>query len=91
MVRMLCRNKVADFDKWKAVFDTHKEAHRRAGLTLENLWRVLDDPRDIFFVFAVADLDRAKAFISAPDAARAGKESGVLQGNYWFVEEAGSC
>ena len=89
MIRMLCRNKVADFLKWKAILDSHKDAHRQAGLTLESLWRVLDDPSNVFFVFAVADLNRAKAFISAPDAAKTGKDAGVLEGDYWFVGEAG--
>lgn len=89
MIRMLCRNKVADFGKWKAIFSTHKDAHRRAGLTLESLWQVVEDPRDVFFVFAVADLNRAKAFISSPDAGRAATESGVLEGDYWFVAESG--
>lgn len=88
MIRMLCRNKVADFGKWKAIFDTHRDAHRQAGLTLESLWRTLEDPSSFFFVFAVADLSRAKAFISSPDATKSGKESGVLEGEYWFVEEA---
>ena len=89
MVRMLCRNKVADFGKWKAIFDSHKNAHRQAGLTLESLWRGLDNPNNVFFVFAVADLQRAQAFISAPIAAQAGKDAGVLEGDYWFVGEAG--
>jgi hypothetical protein len=89
MIRMLCRNKVADFGKWKTVFDSHKEAHRQAGLKLESLWRGLEDPNQVFFVFAVADLERAKAFITAPEAARAGRDSGVLEGDYWFVKESG--
>lgn len=38
-----------------------------------------------FFVFRVEDL--AKAFISAPEAAAAGRESGVVDGDYWFVTE----
>ena len=89
MVRMLCRNKVADFGKWKAILDSHKNAHQQAGLTLESLWRGLEDPNNVFFVFAVADLNRAKAFISAPDAAKTGRDAGVLEGDYWFVVEAG--
>jgi hypothetical protein len=89
MVRMLCRNKVADFGKWKAVFDSYNGAHQQAGLTLESLWRVLEDPSNVFFVFAVADLNRAKSFISAPDAAKTGRDAGVLAGDYWFVGEVG--
>ena len=88
MIRMLCRNKVADFGKWKAIFDSHKDAHRRSGLALEALWCALDDPNNVFFVFAVADLKSAKAFISSTDAAKAGKESGVVEGDYWFVSDA---
>lgn len=89
MIRMLCRNKVSDFAKWKAILDSHHDAHQQAGLTLESLGRVVDDPNNVFFVFAVADLNRAKAFISAPDAAKAGRDAGVLEGEYWFVAEAG--
>ena len=89
MIRMLCRNKVADFAKWKAVFDSHKRAHLQAGLTLESLWRGLEDTSHVFFVFAVADLSRAKAFICTPDAAQAGRDAGVLEGDYWFVAEIG--
>jgi len=88
MVRMLCRNKVADFGKWKVIFDSHTDAHRQAGLTIESLWRGLEDPSNVFFVFAVADLSRAKAFISAPDAAKSARDAGVLEGEYWFVGEA---
>jgi hypothetical protein len=88
MTRMLCRNKVADFGKWKAIFDSHKDAHRQAGLTLENLWRGLADPNEVFFIFSVADLNKAKAFITAPDAAETGKRAGLIEGEYWFVGDA---
>jgi hypothetical protein len=86
MIRMICRNKVADFDKWKLVFDSHGEAHRDAGLALEHLWRGTEDANEVFFVLAVADIDKAKAFISAPDAEEIGRLAGVRDGDYWFVE-----
>jgi hypothetical protein len=85
MLWMLCRNKVTDFAARKAVFDSHREAQEASGLTLENLWRSIDDPNHIFFLFAVADLHQAKAFISSPDAARAAQETDVIEGEYWFV------
>ena len=88
MLRMLCRNKVADFSKWKAVFDSHAGAHKQAGLIRENLWRERDDPGNVFFIFRVEDLAKAKAFISSDDAAAAGKASGVIEGNYWFLNDA---
>jgi hypothetical protein len=37
-------------------------------------------------MFIVADLDKARAFISAPEAAERGSKSCVLAGDYWFVQ-----
>jgi len=85
---MLCRNRVADFAKWKAVFASHAQAHREAGLRLMHLWRGLEDPNSVFFLFEVTSLDKARAFISNPAAAEAGKASGVLDGEYHFLESS---
>ena len=86
MIRMLCRNKVADFPRWKSAFDSHAEAQAAAGLRLEHLWRRLDDPEEVFFLFSVADMDKARDFISASSPEEAAQKYGVLDGNIWFVE-----
>lgn len=51
MIHMLVRNRVADFAKWKRIFDSHAEAHREAGLHLVHLWRSLEDQNNVFFLF----------------------------------------
>ena len=89
MTYMLCRNRVADFERWKAVFGSHAGAHEEAGLRLVKLWRGVDEPDDVFFLFEVASLDRAREFIGNPDAARAGRASRAVAGEYHFVEDAG--
>jgi len=89
MIYMLCRNRVADYLPWKAVFASHAAAHHDAGLRLAKMWRALDDPNNVFFLFEVASVEKARAFISHPEAAKAGESSGVLDGEYHFVEEAG--
>jgi hypothetical protein len=86
MIVMHCRNRVVDFDKWHAVFASHAQAHRDAGLVLLNLWRGLDDPEEVFFVFEVTNMKKAREFISNPAAAAAAKGSGVLEGEYHFLE-----
>lgn len=86
MLVMLCRNRVADFAKWKAVFDSHTAQHRAAGLRLRDLWHDIADPNNFYFVFEVADLDKARAFVTAPRGAEIGKEAGVLDGEYHFLE-----
>jgi hypothetical protein len=89
MIYMLCRNRVADFTRWKAVFASHSAAHQEAGLRLANVWRAVNDPNNVFFMFEVAAIDKAREFISNPEAAKAGIASGVLEGEYYFVEDAG--
>ena len=89
MTYMLCRNRVADFSQWKAVFASHAEAHRAAGLRLVTIWRSREEANNVFFFFEVASIEKAQAFISNPEAASAGESSGVLDGEYHFVEDAG--
>ncbi len=89
MTYMLCRNRVADFSRWKSVFASHEAAHREAGLRLVSIWRTVGEPNNVFFVFEVGSLDKAREFISHPEAAKAGAASGVIDGEYHFVEDAG--
>jgi hypothetical protein len=84
---MLCRNKVANYAKWKRGFDAHTAAHREAGLKLVHLWRDVDDSNNVFFLFEVSSMKKAKAFIGAPEAAEAGKKFGVLDGEIHFIDE----
>jgi hypothetical protein len=86
MTYMLCRNRVADYQTWRRKFDSQKEASLEAGLTLVNLWQSLDDPNNVFFLFKVDNLEKAKAFISAPGNAEIGKAAGVLDGEIHFVD-----
>ena len=90
MIHMLCRNKVRNYEKWRTIFDSHASDPHKAGLSLVHLWRSLDDAHTVFFLFEVHDLERAKAFISAPEGAKVGKQAGVLEGEILFLEEAGS-
>jgi hypothetical protein len=90
MIYMLCRNRLADFSRWKAVFASHQAAHQEAGLRLVHIWRVVEDPSNVFFMFEVASIDKAREFIGNPEAAKAGEASGVLDGEYHFVEDAGA-
>jgi hypothetical protein len=53
-----------------------------------NLWRGVAEPNNVFFLFEVTDLDKAQAFISNPASAEAGKASGVLDGEYHFLESS---
>jgi hypothetical protein len=51
------------------------------ALALEHLWRDRDDPNEVFFIFAVANLHKARAFISVPDAA----ETAEMLESLWAI------
>lgn len=86
MTRLLCRNKVTDYAAWWQIFSSHASAHREAGLLLDHVWRSQDDANDIFFVFEVLDLEKARAFMAAPEAAAAAAESNLVESEYRFVD-----
>jgi hypothetical protein len=81
---------VEEFSRWKAVFASHQAAHLDAGLRLVRIWRSVEEPNDVFFLFEVASMDKARKFIADPEAAKAGEVSGVMDGEYHFVADAGS-
>ena len=87
MIHMLVRNRVHDFDRWKRVFDSQFGRAQAAGLTVVHLWTSIDDRNNVFFLLEVADIDRAKVFLNAPESAEAGKTSGVIDGEYHFLQD----
>jgi hypothetical protein len=89
MIYMLCRNRVADFSRWKAVFASHEAAHKQAGLRLVSLRREIEEPNNIFFVFEAESVAKARKFINDPEAAKSAAASGMIDGEYHFVEDAG--
>lgn len=78
MTYLFCRHKVADFDQWKRVFDAHAEAQREAGLHVEKVLRNVEDPNEVFMFFRVTDIEKARAFVTAPEVPDAQTESGVV-------------
>jgi len=86
-MHLLCRNKVSDYARWFRVFDSHAEAHKAAGLQREWVRRNCDDPNEVFYSFRVTDAARARAFISSPSVPDAQKESGLIEGQFWMVED----
>jgi hypothetical protein len=87
MAYMLCRNRVRDFSTWKVIFDSHRDAQERAGLHLQTMWSSVSDPNNVFFLFQLDSLDGAQNFISDPKAAKASEASGVLDGEYHFLQD----
>ena len=74
---VLIRHKVADFAKWKPVYDAHLSARQNAGLKEEHLFRNADDQNEVLLLFSVEDVDKAKAFTASDDLRQAMEKAGV--------------
>jgi hypothetical protein len=83
---LLVRNKVKDFDKWAKVFHKQNPAAEAAGLAVEHLWRDADDPNTAWFLLSVENREKADAFMAAPESAEAGEVSGVIDGEFHYLE-----
>ena len=75
---MLIRHKVRDFSEWKPGYDAHLPKRAEAGLTETYLLRGADDPNEVVLLFAVQDLNRAKAFSESEDLRETMQKLGVL-------------
>jgi hypothetical protein len=56
------------------------------GVTFASLWQSLDDPKDVFFLLDIEDVDRANAFMARPESQEIGVRSGVIDGEFHYLE-----
>ena len=60
---ILARLKGTKMEEIKTVLKTDEADHAKHGLVLRHIWRNVDDPNEIAFIFTAADLERARKFI----------------------------
>jgi hypothetical protein len=85
---MFIKHTVADYAKWKPVFDEHEAMRTASGVTGHSLHREAGDPNVIIIAFRVSDLNRAKEF-AASDELRSAMEQAGVQGppEIWFADD----
>jgi hypothetical protein len=71
---ILGRHKVDDITAWKAMMESHRPAHLKMGLHFEEVWSNVDDPKEIYFLFEIDDLEQARAGLQAAGALDADKQ-----------------
>ena len=84
-MQLLVRNKVKDFAHWHSYFAAESVAAAEYGVTLSCLWQSEDDPNDVFFLLDVEDVDRANAFMARPESQEIGAKSGVVDGEFHYL------
>ena len=88
MASMFIKHRVADYARWKPVFDEHEPLRIEYGTVGHSLHRDADDPNVIIIAFRVNDLNRAKEFASSEELRSAMERAGVLgPPDIWFADD----
>ena len=76
--RLMVTHRVKDFDAWLKVYDDEGTTKRmEEGLIERGMARSLEDPNIVTVVFAISDVEKAKASISSEAKKKMMTESGV--------------
>ena len=88
MPYVLVRHKVADFSKWKAVYDAHLPARKEAGVIKQvHLLRNADDPNEVIIMSEVESLQKARDFSASSDLRENMQKAGVVdKPDIYFLE-----
>jgi quinol monooxygenase YgiN len=77
MTTFLVRHRVADYDAWRAVYDTAAEMQRNAGVTEAAVYRDEDDPNTVLVLHRFGSRAEAESFMGDADAKAAMEAAGV--------------
>ena len=69
---------IADYAKWRAVFDRLQPQRDKAGLTRSTIYRCTDNPNDIIVWSETDDLAKAREAVTGPEIRTAMQDAGVL-------------
>jgi len=71
--------KVANFEKWKAAFDSGDGLRRGAGEKGYQLFRASDDPNNLVLLCEWSSVEAAQKFMHSDELRQAQQEAGVTQ------------
>lgn len=89
MVRMFARHPVADFGKWKRVYDDFDEERTEMGVEDDAVFQAVDDPNDVTVWHDFETMDDAREFADSDRLREVMGEAGVAgEPTIWFTERA---
>jgi hypothetical protein len=78
MVNVLVRHKVADFGRWKQIFDGHFGIRHTGGELSHRIFHSHDEATDLTLFFEWETLDRARAFFASEPLRNGMRQAGVV-------------
>ena len=77
MTTLLIHHRVADYDAWKAVYDSVEDMQRDGGVRSQRVWRSADDPNMVDVEHEFDSREAAKEFMDRSDLRESMARSGV--------------
>lgn len=77
MPTMIVKHTVADFGKWKQVFDAHSDTRKKFGSLGGKVYQSAENPNEVTIVTQWGDLGKAKEFAASPDLKSTMEKAGV--------------
>ncbi len=77
MVYTLFQQEVADYDAWRAVFDSMESVRRAAGARSDRVFRSADDPNVVTLLITWDNIESARAWMNDSRLGEALKAAGV--------------
>jgi len=78
MVYVVVKHKVEDYSRWKPVFDEHGPTREKAGCKGGQLFRISDEPNNIFILFEWDKKENATRFVESEDLKKRMQQAGVI-------------
>ena len=88
MPHLVVRHKVADYEKWKAVFDEHGSIRKAMGFKGGLVLRNVDDPNEVIMVLQVEDIGKARQFTQSADRETMQRAGVTDRPDIYFTDEA---
>ena len=70
--------KVKDFGVWRTSYNGHEKERTSAGITNSRVFRSADDPNEVVILQDVADVSRARTWLTSNEMKSVMEKSGIL-------------
>jgi len=89
MTTLFVRHQVADYSKWRQVYDAFGPTQKTLGVQEQAVYQAVDNPNDITVRHEFASLAAAQAFGGSPELGAAMHDAGVDGApTVWFTTQA---
>jgi heme-degrading monooxygenase HmoA len=78
MIKMYVRHKVADFDKWKIVFEEVEPFRKQLGSSGSHVFRNYDNPNEVLVITDWKTKEQGIKFGQSPELKKAMEQAGVI-------------